>query len=225
MIYIAVEICTLRVSFSLLTQKVPPKNDSKITFRRKEGYQLYKMVILKAVPPALLTQLLHLISFGELVLYFEPELVVASCGATIGSTKWVDVIRCDALKDYSGPARSSSGILVFSVFALSSILTSTTFVDRFEPMMDQVPWELNPTWALAVLVAVVILAVYAAIATDDGVGSALPWYFYVLSFVIMLLCIIWNEAWKRVECRHERRAEKVRRLQFETRLGAWSPKG
>jgi hypothetical protein len=215
-------ICSLRVSFSLFPQQVPPKNDSKITFRRKEGYQLYKMVILKAVPPALLTQLLHLIAFGELILYFEPELVGASCGA---GDNWIDVIRCDALNDYSGPARNSSGILVFSIFALCSILTSATFVDRFEPMMDQMPWELNPTWALAVLVAAVILAVYAAIAIDDGVGSALPWYFYVLSFVIMLLCMIWNEAWKRVECRHERRAEKVRRLQFETRLGAWSPKG
>jgi hypothetical protein len=178
------------------------------------------MVVLKAIPPALLTQLLHLIAFGELVLYFEPELVRSSCGAG-----WVDVIRCDALKDYAGPARKSSGILVFSLFAVCSILASASFVDRFEPMMDQILWELNPTWTLAVVVAVVIISVFAAIAIDDGIGSVLPWYFYILAFVIMLFCIIWNEAWKRVECRHERRAEKVRRLQFETRLGAWSPKG
>ena len=203
-------------------KQVPPKNDSQVIFGRNEGYRLYKMVLLKALLPALLPQVLHLVVLGQLVIQFEPDLVSSNCGA---ATRWVKVIRCEALGDYSGPARTSSGIMVFSVFCICCITASASFVDRFEPLVEDKPWDRNSTWSLSVSVAIVVVAILAAVAVEDGTGSALPWYFYVLGFFVMpMLCVVWNEYWKRIECRHERRAEKLRRLQFETRLGAWSPK-
>ena len=88
-------------------------------------------------------QLLHLIAFGELVIHFKVDLVKSECG---GADKWFKVIRCGALKDYSGPARISAGIVVFSVFVMSSVVSSISFVKRFEPMPMHPPWEHNFTW-------------------------------------------------------------------------------
>ena len=65
---------------------------------------------------------------------------------------------------------------------------------------------------------------YLALAVTDGTARALPWYYYVFCILNPILCFAWNELCKSVDAKAERRAEKLRRLQFETRLGAFSPK-
>lgn len=80
--------------------------------------------------------------------------------------------------------------------------------------------DLTKLFAIFCLHAALYLGLYA----DTEFKKALPWYYYVLSIVNPLLCLVWNELCKNVEIKAERRAEKFRRLQFETRLGAWSPK-
>lgn len=204
-----------------LMKKVPPKNDCTQTFAPKEGYLLYGIVFLKALMAALFPQLLWLIAFGELVIEFEPDLVQSSCGV---ADSWIDVIRCDALRNYSGPARVSAGIAVFAVFVVTWLVTSISFVSRFEPITVQKPWESNITWVVCVTIAVLITGLAAGLSTEAGTGSALPWYFYFISVLIPILCLAWNELCKKEEAKREIRAEKLRRLQFETRLGMWSPK-
>jgi hypothetical protein len=100
-------------------KRVPEKNDQSVIFSRNEGWRMYQMIVLKAIPPALLPQLLHFIAFGELVMHFDPDLVSSGCP---GATSWVDVVRCDALKDYSGVARTSSGVLVLAEFVFCTLL-------------------------------------------------------------------------------------------------------
>ncbi|KAL7555548.1 hypothetical protein ACA910_013029 [Epithemia clementina (nom. ined.)] len=202
--------------------QVPPKNDSSQPFGPKEGFFLYEMLLLKSLMLAVPPQLLQLIAFGELVIAFEPDLVQTQCNQ---ADRWYNVIRCEALKEYSGPARISAGIAVFAVFVMSSIVTSASFVSRFEPIKEgKLPWERNFAWLGAVLFSVVITIIAAILATEKGTAAALPWYFYIISIVIPVICLIWNEYWKEKEAKREIRAEKLRRLQFETRLGAWSPK-
>ena len=202
-------------------KQVPPKNDPSQTFGPKQGLLFYQMVLLKALMVAVPPQLLHLIAFGELVIHLEPELVETSCQ---GADRWFTVIRCEALREYSGPARISSGITVFAVFTMSSIVASASYVSRFAPIQEQLPWERNLAWLVAVIVAALITVIAAALATENGTAAALPWYFYIISISIPGLCIVWNEYCKAKEAKREIRAEKLRRLQFETRLGAWSPK-
>lgn len=202
-------------------QRVPEKNDQSVIFSRNEGWRMYQMIILKAIPPALLPQLLHLIAFGELVLHFDPDLVSSGCP---GATGWVDVVRCDALKDYSGVARTSSGILVWAEFVFCTIIASATFVQRFTSSVEHPPWRGNQAWLWAVTVLTVLTCLYVGVGVEKGTGSALPWYWYMLAVTMPWICLVWNESLKPVEAKHVRRSEKLRRLQFETRLGAWSPK-
>ena len=202
-------------------KEVPPKNDTKVTFGKKEGLKLYQTLILKSIPPAVFCQLLHLITFGELIISFEPSLVTEKCS---GADSWVDVIRCHALKDYSGAARISSGVIVFGIFALTTILLSSTYIDRFDPILESKPWKRNHAWPVVAIALTIGTVAVTVNAVHEKSGSSLPWYFYLISISVPFGCVAWNEYWKKLERRVEVRSEKLRRLQFETRLGAWSPK-
>jgi magnesium-transporting ATPase (P-type) len=202
-------------------KRVPEKNDQSVIFSRNEGWRMYQMIVLKAIPPALLPQLLHFIAFGELVLHFDPDLVSSGCP---GATSWVDVVRCDALKDYSGVARTSSGVLVLAEFVFCTIIASAAFVQRFNSSWEHPPWRGNRAWVWAVISVATLTCIYAGLGVEKGTGGALPWYWYLLAVTMPWICLVWNESFKPAEAKPVRRSEKLRRLQFETRLGAWSPK-
>jgi magnesium-transporting ATPase (P-type) len=202
-------------------KRVPPKNDQAITFARKEGWKLYIILILKAVPPALLPQLFHLIVFGELLIHFEPDVVSLHCSQ---AKNWVDIVRCDSLKDYSGPAKITSGIVVLGQLALCAIVSSAGFVNRLKPLWEHPPWDRNHVWVVSLVLCLGLIVIYSITSVPYDVAAALPWYFYIISVILPILCLGWIEACKTAEIKLEKRAEKLRRLQFETRLGAWSPK-
>ena len=203
--------------------RVPPKNDQAVTFGRNERGRLFTSGVLKAMLPAVLPQLLHLIAYGEFMIKFEPELVQTLCSGSISAGDWAKLVRCEALKDYSGVARTSAGSFAFAELILCTIVASATYVHGTIPVLELPPWRGNRVWAYSVLLGLLVL-VAILLATEEGSFSALPWYFYVLALLIPPICLAWNELWKRTDRRHELRAEKLRRLQFETRLGMWSPK-
>jgi hypothetical protein len=132
-------------------KEVPPKNDQSVTFRRKEGWMLYYMMILKALPPALFPLVMYLIAFGELLLFFEPEMVLSDCSA---ADTWVSVIRCDTLRDYSGTARTSAGVLSLAQLVYCVSLGSTSFVYRFSPLIEFQPWQGNQLWLVYVFIVI-----------------------------------------------------------------------
>jgi len=202
-------------------KRVPPKNDKDLTFGRNEKSTFYSMVVAKALLPALLPQILHLIVFGELVIDFEPELVDSQCP---GASNWVDIVRCEGLRDYSGPAKTSSGSLVFGQFVLCMFVASAGFVDRLFLLSERKPWVSNFGWLVCNLFAIGFLVLYVSLTTEDGSAAALPWYYYVIAVTTPFLSLVGVDVCKRPEIKLEKRAEKLRRLQFETRLGAWSPR-
>lgn len=79
-------------------------------------------------------------------------------------------------------------------------------------------------WLISLGFAAIVTGVVASVTVEDGTGSALPWYFYLVAVFLPFLSVVFNEYCKKFEQKREIRAEKLRRLQFETRLGAWSPK-
>lgn len=204
--------------------RVPAKNDQSASFVRKDEFRLYGMVVLKALPSALLPQIFHFLVFGELLLHNEPLLVSTKCP---GASSWVHIVRCQGLKSYSGPSRLASGLLVLEILALCVTVSSAGFLSRIEPLYERSPWKRNSTWVVSICLALlmnVIYCYYSAEFRDIDAAGALPWYFYLLCVVFPFLCLAWIELCKRHEIRQERRADMLRRLQFETRLGAWSPK-
>ena len=202
-------------------KRVPPKNDKSVGFTSSERRMFYFMSLVKALFPALLPQILHLIVFGEFVIRFDPDFVASNCPS---ASSWVGIVRCEGMSNYSGDAKAAAGAVVFSQFILSVVTASSAFVHRFLSLKEQLPWQRNTCWLYAVLVSYGILITYVSLSTERGSAEVLPWYFYFISVTTPFLCLIWVEVCKRPEMKQEDRAEKLRRLQFETRLGAWSPR-
>jgi magnesium-transporting ATPase (P-type) len=202
-------------------KRVPPKNDRTLAFTRSEKTTFYVLILTKAVMPALLPQILHLIVFGELVIKYDPAYVALHCPS---ATNWVDIVRCDEFKNYTGTAKSAAGSLVLVQFMLCVIVASAGFVHRYLPLNQQLPWERNINWLYSIFIAFGILVAYVLLTTENGTAAALPWHFYLISITTPFVCVLWVELCKRQETKQEQRAEKLRRLQFETRLGAWSPR-
>ena len=206
-------------------QQVPAKNDVSITFGKREGKTFYVVTFLKVIPPALFPQLLYLIAFGVLLIEYEPDLVQSQCsGGVRPPGEWTSVIRCKGLSGYSGTARDSAVALSVAELALCTVITSASFVYRTLPIWVEPPWRRNHLWVVAVLFSIVVVILYLLLTLERGVASVLPWYYYLLAACMPFLCLLWNECLKRPEKNVLDRAEKLRRLQFETRLGMWSPK-
>ena len=174
-----------------IMKRVPPKNDQQITFARREGWKLYTIVILKAIPPALLPQICHFIAFGELLLQFESDVVDSRCP---GAQNWVHIVRCDDLKDYSGPAKIASGILVMMQMILCVTVSSAGFLSRLEPLLEVAPWKRNRAFVVCLVLSLSVTIIYSVIAVNLDVRHALPWYYYILVVIMPFLCLIWVEA-------------------------------
>ena len=204
--------------------RVPPKNDQSVVFGMKEGKAIYQTALLKALPPAILPQLLYLIIFGEFMIELEPDLVAALCSESIGRGDWTQIVRCEGLRDYTGSARFDAGALSLAELALCVVVSSAAFVYRTQPMLETSPFRRNHIWCYSVVVSIAIIGGFVGASLESAIFWSLPWYFYVLAAFIPFLCLAWDEFLKRTERNHYNRAEKLRRLQFETRLGMWSPK-
>ena len=197
--------------------RVPPKNDQSIVFGPREGKVLHYVALMKALPPAILPQLLHLIVFGEFVIHFEPDLVASVCSGTLQAGDWASVVRCQGLKDYTGVARTSAGALVLAELLVCTIVASTAFVSRTQSLLEASPWRRNRIWAYSVGLSLIIVAGFLGATLERGSLSILPWYFFALAGIIPFICLAWDEFLKGTERNLLNRAEKLRRLQFETR--------
>lgn len=226
--------------------RVPPKNDQSIVFGKKEGWTLFLLSIMKALPPAAFPQIIYLIAFGELMIYHEPDLLNQRCGSGLASGDWVAVVRCDGIHDYTGIARTSAATVTLGAFLLCIIVSSAGFVHRTLPLREELPWKRNAMWSTAVLLSIVIMSLYLGFRLEDKSFFTFPWYCYVIACICPILSLSWVEYLKRTEKALLDRAEKLRRLQFETRyvtgskvystfspsnwsqlllrLGMWSPK-
>jgi magnesium-transporting ATPase (P-type) len=202
-------------------KRVPPKNDMNSVFGGKEGYTQYSRILLKALLPALLPQILHPIVYGSLLLSFEHPLVNSTCP---GTSSWIAVVRCKGLRSYHGNVRNASGCVVFLVFIVCIIATSAAYVRRFNSVWEQKPWNYNFFWIIACIVCILSTALYAFLDTPGSVVQSLSWVYYLLSVLFPFFCLLWVEWWKISEKKADDRSEKLRRLQFETRLGAHSPR-
>lgn len=205
-------------------QQVPPKNDVSASFGKKEGNIFCVVALLKALPPAIFPQLLYLIAFGELMIANEPDYLEIHCGSNFQPGDWVSVVRCTGISDYSGLALDSAVALGLGELIFCTIMTSASFVYRTLPMLEEPPWRRNHLWMASQVVAIVILAIYLSLSVERGSFAILPWYYFLLALTMPIFCVAWDEFLKRQERQVLDRAEKLRRLQFETRLGMWSPK-
>mmetsp|Transcript_31329 Transcript_31329/g.65513 ORF Transcript_31329/g.65513 Transcript_31329/m.65513 type:complete len:1636 (-) Transcript_31329:697-5604(-) len=210
--------------------RVPPKNDPSSKFSLKESKRIYMNGVLRAAPQAILSQFVYIVAFCQLMWEFESPFLEEHCLDFSGNESMgnnppmVKIIRCDALRNYSGPAKISAGMISLASLAICTCFSSASFVFRTESIRSEPPWKRNHLWVLALFLSLISIAVYLGVSVEKGSMVALPLNFYALFLASPFLCLFLNELVKKIDHKHEKRAVMMRRLQFETRLGMWSPK-
>ena len=205
---------------SELMERVPPKNDESITFGTREQRRIYLFTLYRSLPPAIYPHILYLIALGEYFLKNETAFLAEHCfvsEAEVSDSMWVDVIRCQNLTKYSGNMKHPLGALILGEMAIGMTVLSCSFVFRTKLIKEEKPWTMSLYWKLSTLLGFIFIFVYLSLTVTNDLLLSLPWYFYLLSTLFPLLCLIWSEYVKSIYKRHEIRAERFRRLQFETR--------
>jgi len=232
-LFIVVPIIAIGMGFTKSDEEamtiVPIKNESAVTFDEDERLRLFLYSLLKALLPAALSQVMYLISIGSLLIEFDSLFLLEKCNLSYidqeRHTAWVHVIRCSALNAYSGPAATQAGCLVVALHMLCIIALSATFLFGSTPIYNKpIPLTKNTVWVGTSLFSTSILLVYLSLTLEIDALKSLPWYFYLLSLISPFLCVGACELIKKKEKKYDSKAAKMRRLQFETRLGMWSPK-
>jgi 4-hydroxybenzoate polyprenyltransferase len=130
------------------------------------------------------------------------------------------IIRCEALRNYSGEATESASVIMLASLTLCTCIASASFVFRTEPIHSEPPWKRNHLWLGSLVSSLVLLTIYMSSVLATGSIAALPWYFFVLFLLTPFICLLINEKiLKNSDRIIDRRNEMMRRLQFETKLG------
>lgn len=198
-------------------KQVPPKNDG-MSSSRKESITFFCLTAGNALLPALLPQFLHLIVLGSA----RSVLGEMSC---LDSKGWAEGVRCRAESSAEeDDLWLLSGIAVFIAFLINITMVSAGCMHRFSSFLNYTAWTWNGFWLVTVILTMAVLFGVMFSPTIADVRLMMPWYAYLFAAASPFICLGTIEALKTVAIRQEARAEKLRRLQFETRLGAWSPR-
>lgn len=196
---------------------VPMKNVKSENFGKGESQRLCIFVLLKAIFPALISQLIYLISFGSIMIELDAQTIIDHCGFI--EFDWTDVVRCDALDSYTGQVTAYSGIMVTAFHTVCMIVISASFLQGSTPINTKpTPVTKNKIWVLAVIITLLYVVLFSCLSLESGAFRAMPWYFYLILLPSPLISLVLCEVVKRRESKHEQRAAKMRRLHFETRV-------
>lgn len=221
-IYILVVIPSIAISMAFTESNkedmkiVPVKNDKSESFSRREGKRLITSVIIKGLLPAALSQVVFLIAFGSIIIEYDSELIIDECG--LKTFSWIDVIHCDVMNSYVGPATIPSGALIISFHALCMIVISSSFLLGTNPIFSKsAPLQKNKVWTFTTILAAAVILLYLCLTLERSAINYLPWYFYFVSLISPFVCLAFCELVKQRDRKDEQRAAKMRRLHFETR--------
>mmetsp|Transcript_32820 Transcript_32820/g.67159 ORF Transcript_32820/g.67159 Transcript_32820/m.67159 type:complete len:1431 (+) Transcript_32820:87-4379(+) len=210
--------------------RVPSKNES-FRYSWRGSRRIYFNGLLRAFLPAVVPHFLYLIALGELMWEFDPQFVSEKCLLSSNNSEQVarrplsPVIRCEALRNYRGDATESASVIMLASLILCTCVASASFVFRTELIRSEPPWKRNHMWVGSLISSLILLTIYMSTVLAEGSVAALPWYFFALFLLTPFICLLINEKiLKNSDRLIDRRNEMMRRLQFETKLGMWSPK-
>ena len=153
------------------------KNIKSESFSRDEPKKLAIYITIKGLVPAVFSQVIYLIAFGTLIVEFDSSFIDDECGLT--TLHWVDVLNCDMLLSYAGPATLSSGALVIAYHTFCMVVMSASFLSGTTPVFSKpTPLQKNKHWAFTAIFGILMIVLYLSLTLESGALNALPWYFY-----------------------------------------------
>ncbi|DAZ96126.1 TPA: hypothetical protein N0F65_008705 [Lagenidium giganteum] len=217
------------------------KDVMKRTPRKNEDLELNEDLprltiyfLLRHVPSALVS----IVAF-ECLMGFSLEDSTDRLDTAYQGFRWVDfVLHSSLVLEHPRPPvvaaaidRAEAGMIL--VLALSILASSCGYLYRCESILQASPTR-NRAWVCTVTALLcaqlVMCIVRAGVTGADGktlwhfIYDIVPWYFWVGVFVWPIIVVVVDEMVKAHDRRHLTRYYKFLRMQFDTRLGMWSPK-
>ncbi len=183
--------------------RVPPKNDSSVKFSLMANRHQYFSWLLRSALPAIVPQFLYLICLGELMWEFDYQFVLDHCLDLLDPDEvevrvaTTSVIRCEALRNYSGPATDAAGSVTLAALAICTCMTSASYVFRTESIFSEPPWKRNHLWLGTLTLSFVLVSLYLVLVLEEGSMAALSWFFYLLFLLAPVTCLYLCETIKK----------------------------
>jgi len=223
LLYVLIPMLTVSLCFTSPDKesmnRVPPKNESSVTFAYGERLRLFVFSIGKASLPAIAPHILYVWSFAEIMSKTEATFLIDNCGVDVLGASPLILTRCNALKFYSGPAKALAECIMLLEFALCITVYSGSFLYRTATLTSVNPWRINYVWSLTMILSTGLIIILGAFTF-----KFMSWSMIAFVMIIPILSLAVCEAIKKKEMWHLKRSDTFRRLQFETKLGMWSPK-
>ena len=153
---------------------VPAKNDLSVKYSLVANRHQYFNVLLRSALPAIFPQFLYLIVLGELIWEFDSQFVLEHCLDFVDPDKvnlrqaTTSVIRCDAIRAYSGPAKDVAGNVMLASLAICICVSSASYIFRNELIHFEPPWKRNHLWLGTLLLSLVLVSLYLALVLETG---------------------------------------------------------
>ena len=248
-VLVALPILASRAS-PILLARTRCKNNAmeKQDVPRFAGYLLGR-----TLPTAVVVVLVRVVAFGAYVAHFQSNTgdVPSDCEPGEQSLRWCDLVclppclhlhssrsllprhdlaMCSHLEPDRAttfrPAHVSSAALGDFLLGASLAAQSAGFLYRTDSMLAMPPWH-NKFWLGGALVAVVLQAVLSAVQLFEHAPSVLEWVPWELWLVVALwplLSAAIGEKVKASDAEMYERDMKFLQLDFNTRLGMYSPR-
>lgn len=228
-VFVALPMLLSEVSPNELFQ-TPCKNKLSAKDRSENTTRFVLYFALRAVPTVLVCVFVQIWAFGEFGAA-EGSPVAAACHPPQSShaIRWYDVVWCSALLNTEAERAAqdaSEGLMAF-LFVLSSCVQSSSFLYRTQSLAVLSPLK-NRVWATGAVIAVLLQALYSlgrAHVLSGKAGLAwVPWHLWLLIFFWPAVALVIDEKVKAMDAQLHGRYMKFLQLEFDTRLGQYSPR-
>ena len=181
--------------------------------------------IAKTLPTGFLCTLLHIWALGVYIVETYPEAASSCAPHDSSKTSWYDVIWCKRfeshdVKEVIAAQRNSSTLIVFFL-VLSLCMQSSSFLYRTHSILVQSPLN-NLAWVCGVLVTMSVQTLIFVLSIDYF--AWIPWQMWLVVFIWPFVVLILTEYVNAYDARTYDRYMKFLQLEFDTRLGMYSPR-
>jgi hypothetical protein len=181
--------------------------------------------VARSLPTGFVCALLHVWSLGVYLVETYPDAASSCTASTSAKSTWHDVIWCNKFESYDTEemvaAQRNTSAFVVLFLAITLCVQSSSFLYRTHSVLAQPPFK-NIVWLGGVFVALSLQFVYSMLSADSF--TWVPWEMWLVIFLWPVFVLAINEKVNAYDARTYDRYVKFLQLEFDTRLGMYSPR-
>jgi hypothetical protein len=179
----------------------------------------------RTLPTGFLGTLLHIWALGVYIVETFPNAASSCAPHDSNEPSWYDVIWCKKFESHNAKeivaAQRNSSALIMFFLALSICVQSSSFLYRTHSVLMHSPLK-NLAWVCGVLVTMSVQSLIFILSIDYF--TWIPWQMWLAIFLWPVVLLVLTENINAYDAQTYDRYMKFLQLEFDTRLGMYSPR-